>query len=141
MKRAAVIFLTVIMVSLASCGGAPKTEGEPEFPMRGEVPVSEKTVRFLGRYYESEGVYYTNLSCSGFEVRFEGTELKAEFISEPTDADHNTYIHVFVDDVTALLEKTEAGWHARRSCKRQPHFTGSGTQHSDAGQRPGGGRP
>ena len=47
--------------------------------MRGEVPVSEKTVRFLGRYYESEGVYYTNLSCSGFEVRFEGTELKAEF--------------------------------------------------------------
>ena len=77
MKRAAVIFLTVIMVSLASCGGAPKTEGEPEFPMRGEVPVSEKTVRFLGRYYESEGVYYTNLSCSGFEVRFEGTELKA----------------------------------------------------------------
>lgn len=108
MKRAAVIFLTVIMVSLASCGGAPKTEGEPKFPMRGEVPVSEKTVRFLGRYYESEGVYYTNLSCSGFEVRFEGTELKAEFISEPTDADHNTYIHVFVDDDYSALEKTEA---------------------------------
>ncbi|HBV52193.1 MAG TPA: hypothetical protein DEF06_07885 [Clostridiales bacterium] len=108
MKRAAVIFFAVIMISMASCGGAPRTEAEPDFPMRGEVPVSEKTVRFLGRYYESEGVYYTNLSCSGFEVRFEGTELKAEFISEPTDADHNTYIHVFVDDDYSALEKTEA---------------------------------
>ena len=108
MKRAAVIFFAVIMISMASCGGAPRTEAEPDFPMRGEVPVSEKTVRFRGRYYESEGVYYTNLSCSGFEVRFEGTELKAEFISEPTDADHNTYIHVFVDDDYSALEKPEA---------------------------------
>jgi len=103
MKRTAIVLLSIIMIVLPSCGSGKthdpeKPQSGVKFPATGEVPVNEQTVRFLGRYYKTDDAYYTNLSCAGFEVRFEGTELKAEFISEPLDSDHNTYIHVFVDD-------------------------------------------
>lgn len=113
MKRAAIVFLTILMLFSVSCGGdGAHDEGSPEpevsFPLRGDVPVNEQTVRFLGRYYKSDGIYYTNLSCSGFEVCFEGTELQAEFLSEPLDDDHGTYIHVFVDDHYEALDTVKA---------------------------------
>ena len=99
MKKAGIVLLMVIMIFAVSCGkqGGPE-QGGTTFPATGEVPVNEKTVRFLGRYFESDGAYYTNMSCAGFEVNFEGTELKAVFRSKPSDAEHNTYIHVFIDD-------------------------------------------
>lgn len=97
------ILLAGILLFMVSCGNK-----RPDFPLKGEVAVNEQTVRFLGRYYEENGAYYTNLSCAGFEVNFEGTELKAEFISEPSDSDHNTYIHVFIDDDYSGLDAVKA---------------------------------
>lgn len=113
MKRAVLILLAIIMVAMTACDrnenhDSNRSTQEFTFPAKGEVPVNEKTVRFLGRYYEAEGVYYTNMSCSGFEVCFEGNELKAEFISEPVDNDHNTYLHVFIDDHYDALDSVKA---------------------------------
>ena len=113
MKRGVIVLLAFIMVFMTSCSGKGTLSSEeptqkPAFPAKGEVPVNEKTVRFLGRYYKLDDAYYTNLSCSGFEVCFEGTELKAEFISEPKDNDHNTYIHVFIDDDYAALDAVKS---------------------------------
>ncbi|MBS5842749.1 MAG: hypothetical protein KIC77_04595 [Clostridiales bacterium] len=114
MKRVAIILLAIIMVvAMAACGRTENYDSNPStqelaFPAKGEVPVNEKTVRFLGRYYEADGIYYTNMSCSGFEVYFEGNELKAELISEPVDSDHNTYIHVFLDDHYDALDSVKA---------------------------------
>lgn len=93
---------------MTSCGGQSHFGDKcVKFSLNGKFPIDEQTFHFLGRYYAENDVYYTNMSCAGFEVCFEGAELEAELIFVPSDLDHNTYIHVFIDGDYIFFEHSK----------------------------------
>lgn len=54
-------------------------------------------VRFFGRTYEENGVYWFNWTESGFEFSFNGTGAEAMLESENNGEDHIAFIRIYID--------------------------------------------
>lgn len=74
--------VSIFVVAAVSClvGGESENK-ERVYPseVRGEDLLDEDLVKLCGRYYEEEDDVWFGFSGAGFEVRFEGTSLTAEF--------------------------------------------------------------
>ena len=69
----------------------------------------QEDVSYLGRVYASEDVRWFNWSAAGFRVRFQGSGLKANVVSNAPDATNYAYLKVYVDGVEQediLLDQT-----------------------------------
>lgn len=75
--------------------GSNKEENTLEYSL-------EKEVRFFGRTYEADGVYWFDMTLSGFEFSFNGTGAQAVLCTESGGADHTAYIKVYVDGAKAI---------------------------------------
>ena len=94
--------------SSAATAPAPSSSGSTE------LTVSESSVTFFGRHYEDPrfGAWFFNWTGAGFLVRFSGTSLAADFISNHgmETAATQPYIRVYVDDgEPARLKITQNG--------------------------------
>lgn len=91
----------------------------------------EKEVRFFGRTYEADGIYWFDMTLSGFEFSFNGTGAQAVLCTESGGADHTAYIKVYVDGAKAtsmainedmqtvtLAKNLKKGQHTVRVVKR-----------------------
>lgn len=85
----------------------PTKPAESETPAQPETPSVatgdpleydlSSEVRFFGRAFEASGVYWFNMTLSGFEFKFNGTGAEATLCTESKGTDHTAYIKIYVD--------------------------------------------
>ena len=144
------MFKKILICALALCAALPLAAcGAHDAPreyyaeLSGEQLVQGGYVKWQGRHYfdEERNAVWFNFSAAGFEVEFEGTQLKAEFLGEWQNqvvgqGVQNPYVAIFIDGETdprnaaieeiynkdrteyVLAEKLPAGRHTVRVYKR-----------------------
>lgn len=102
-KLSALLISAVFAVALCACTGGPVDPAPEESTLTFAQGRNEALINWYGRCYhdaEKEQVSFSN-SSSGFEVTFNGTQLKARLISTgsqfPQEAQGSAYVYVFVD--------------------------------------------
>ena len=62
------------------------------------IQINSKNVRTLGRTYENNELLFFNWSASGFELKFHGSSIKAQFYTNKDySPNEHTFLYVFVD--------------------------------------------